>query len=254
VQPAVSVTDSRREVYLDRELVGVYSTYSWYAGLNAGVNFGTSSRLRLELKWGELDAEPETQDEGVDLPVYTDVDIGSLAGVYEIDTLDNHNVPHRGTRLTARWHSSLEALGADDEYDKVSLVYTTAHTFRDRHTLLLGLSGGVSPDENVPYYDQFMLGGLFKMSGLADKQLTGQNLALGELLYYLRLGKGLYVGCGVETGNTWNDRDEATFGDLLWGGDVFVVYDSILGPIYAVYAYTEGEDSGRFRFALGKNF
>ena len=207
-----------------------------------------------ELRLGKLDAEPQSGEEMSGLPIYDNVGLGSVAGVYEIDTFDNHNVPHRGTRLTARWHSSLEALGADDEYDKVSLLYTTARTFRDRHTLLLGLSGGVSPDENVPYYDQFMLGGLFKMSGLADKQLLGQNMAFGELLYYLRLGKSLYVGCGVETGNTWDNRDEAAFGDLLWGGDVFAVYDSILGPIYAVYAYTEGEDSGRFRFALGKNF
>jgi NTE family protein len=254
VQPGVSVTDSRRDVYLDRDLVGVYSTFSWYAGLRAGRNFGTSSQLRLELKLGKLDAEPDSQDEGVDLPVYNDVDRGTLAAVYEIDTFDNHNVPHRGTRLIASWYSSLEALGADDQYDRVSLAYTTARTFRERHTLVATLRGGLTLDEDAPYYDQFTLGGLFKMSGLADHQLVGQNTAFGGLLYYARLGKSVYVGCGLETGNTWNDRSEARFSDLLWGGDVFVAVDTVVGPIYLAYAYTEGEDNGRLRFSLGKNF
>jgi NTE family protein len=254
VQPGVVVADSRRDVYDESEMVGVYSTFAWYAGLNAGMNFGTSSRLRLELKVGELDAEPERQDDETALPEYQNVDRGSLAAVYEVDTYDNHNFPKRGRRLNATWYSSLAALGADDEYDKFSLSFATARTFRDRHTLLLALSGGVTPDENAPYYDEFTLGGLFRMSGLADHQLVGQNAAFGELLYFQRLNKFAYLGCGVETGSVWDDRDEAEFSDLRWGGNLFVGIDTILGPIYLVYAYTEGEDKGRFRFALGKNF
>ena len=254
VVPGVAVIDSRRDVYVESELVGVYSTFSWNAGLRAGVNFGTSSRFYLEWKRGNLDAEPESEDMGVDLPVFSNVGLGSAAAVYEVDTFDNHNFPHRGTRFLADWHSSLEALGADDEYDKISVAYRVANTFKDRHTLLLGLSGGVTLDEDAPYYDQFMLGGLFKMSGLSDNQLVGQNAANGSLLYYLRLSKSIYVGCGIEAGNVWVDRDDAKFGDLLWGGDVFVGLDTIVGPIYLVYAYTEDEDDGRLRFALGKNF
>jgi len=252
VEPVLYVGDARRDVYVEDDLAGVYSTFSAYGGLTAGVNFGTSSQLRLELKRGVLDAEPEDKD--ADMPVFDNVDRGSLAAVYEIDTFDNHNFPRRGTRLAASWYSSSDALGADDEYDKISVAYRVANTFKDRHTLLLGLSGGVTLDEDAPYYDQFMLGGLFKMSGLSDNQLVGQNAANGSLLYYLRLSKSIYVGCGIEAGNVWVDRDDAKFGDLLWGGDVFVGLDTIVGPIYLVYAYTEDEDDGRLRFALGKNF
>lgn len=111
----------------------------------------------------------------------------------------------------------------------------------------------MTADENAPYYDQFMLGGTFKMSGLSDNQLVGQNMASAALLYYKKLDIGMYVGCGVETGNVWNDRSDAKFDDLLWG-DVFVGFDTIMGPIYLVYAFTEGESSGRVRFSLGKNF
>jgi NTE family protein len=254
VEPLLYVGDSRRDVFVENELVGVYSTFSGYGSLKAGVNFGTSSQARLELKRGVLDAEPESQDPGLNLPVFNNVAIGSLAAVYEIDTFDNHNVPHRGTRLLAKWNSSLEALGADDAYDKITVAYRSARTFGGKHTLLLGLSGGVTVDEDAPYYDEFMLGGLFKMSGLSDNQLVGQNAANASLLYYARLSKSFYAGCGVETGNVWQDRSEAKFGDLRWGGDVFVAVDTMIGPIYLVYAYTDGENTGRLRFSLGKNF
>jgi NTE family protein len=99
-----------------------------------------------------------------------------------------------------------------------------------------------------------MLGGLFKMTGLADSQLVGQNALNGSLLYYRKLGGSLYAGCAVETGGVWNDRSEAELGDMLWGGTVYAALDTILGPIYFAYGYTEGEGSGRLRFSLGKNF
>ncbi len=125
---------------------------------------------------------------------------------------------------------------------------------RGRHTLLLGLSGGITLDEDAPYFDQFQLGGLFKLSGLADAQLVGQNMALGELLYYMSLSKSLHVGVGLETGSTWNDRSEAEFGDLRWGGVAFAALETIIGPVYVAYGFTEGEGSGRVRFSLGKTF
>jgi NTE family protein len=204
---------------------------------------------------GEGDAKPQSQSEGVDMPVYNNSDRDTLSAIYEIDTFDNHNFPLRGTRLKAIWQSSLEALGADFAYDKASLSYRKATTFTGgRHTLLIGLAGGITLDEDAPYYDQFSLGGLFMLSGLADAQLVGQNMASGELLYYTNLSKSLHVGCGLETGTTWNDRSEAQFDDLHWGGVVFAGLQTILGPVYLAYGYTEGEGSGRLRFALGKNF
>jgi NTE family protein len=254
VEPVLYVGDARRDVYIEDDLAGVYSTFSAYLGLDAGVNFGTSSQLRLEFRRGYLDAEPESQDEGLDLPVFNDIDRATAAAIYEIDTFDNHNFPRRGTRLLAKWYSSLEALGAEDDYDKVSVAYRGAQTFGDRHTLLFGLSGGATLDEDAPYYDEFMLGGLFKMSGLSDNQLVGQNAANGLLLYYVRLTKSFYAGCGVETGAVWDDRDDAKFSDLIWGGDAFVAFNTIIGPIYVVYALAENPGSSQVRFSLGKNF
>ena len=254
VEPSLTWKDTRRDVYLDSDLVGVYSTSYWNIGLMAGKNFGTSSRLGLNLNMGEGDAKPDSQNEGVQMPVFNNTDRDTLTAGYEIDTFDNHNIPHRGTRLTASWQSSLAFLGADYAYNKAYVSYRKAETFGGRHTLFLGLAGGITLDEDAPYYDQFQLGGLFKLSGLSDAQMVGQNMALGELLYYTNLTKSVHVGCGLETGNTWNDRSEAKFSDLHWGGVVFAGLDTVIGPVYIAYGFTEGQDSGRLRFSLGKTF
>ena len=180
MEPSLTWKDNRRDVYLDGDLVGIYSTSYWNLGLTAGKNFGTSSQLRLALSMGQGDAKPDSQNEGLELPVYNNTDRDTVTAAYEIDTFDNHNMPHRGTRLKAAWQSSLEGLGADFVYDKASLSYTKASTFAGDHTLLFGLAGGITLDEDAPYFDQFQLGGLFKLSGLADQQLIGQNMVLGR--------------------------------------------------------------------------
>jgi NTE family protein len=254
VEPSLTLKDNRRDVYFEGDLVGVYSTSYWNVGIKTGMNFGTSSQLRAELNLGQGDAKPDSQNEGLELPVYNNTDRTTVTAAYEIDTFDNHNMPHQGTRLKAIWQSSLEALGADYAYDKASLSYTKATTFAGRHTIIAGLSGGITLDEDAPYFDQFQLGGLFKLSGLADQQLIGQNVVSGELLYYTNLSKSLHVGCGLETGSIWNDRSEAEFDDLLWGGVVFAGLETFMGPVYLAYGFTEGENTGRLRFALGKNF
>ena len=83
------------------------------------------------------------------MPVYDNVDRTTLGAVYEIDTFDNHNMPHRGTRLTASWTSSLGFLGADYEYDKAFLKYAKATTFAGRHTVLR-VSPAASPSTRTP--------------------------------------------------------------------------------------------------------
>ena len=150
VEPSLTWKDTRRDVYIEGDLVGVYSTSYWNVGLKTGKNFGTSSQLRAELNMGQGDAKPDSQNEGVEMPVYNNVDRDTLAAVYEIDTFDNHNMPHRGTRLKASWQSSLEVLGADYEYDKASLSYTKATHLRRASHAARWASPAASPSTRTP--------------------------------------------------------------------------------------------------------
>ena len=60
----------------------------------------------------------------------------------------------------------------------------------------------------MPYYDQFTLGGFQELSGYANEQFRGNQVAFGGLIYYRQLatltpplGRGIYLGGSLEVGS-----------------------------------------------------
>ena len=107
----------------------------------------------------------------------------------------------------------------------------------------------------------FSLGGLFNLSGLAADQIIGQHAAIGRLLYYRRIGEPttpglgipIYVGGSLEAGNVWDDTDDVSVANTLTAGSVFVVLDTVLGPVYLAYGVAEGGHRSAYLF-LGQTF
>ena len=122
------------------------------------------------------------------------------------------------------------------------------------------LNFGTDLGSEIPFYDEFRLGGFFRLSGLETDQLQGDVSGHAALGYYWQiaelpslLGSGVYVGGGLEAGNAWADIGDAEFGDLLGAGVVFLGAETILGPFYLGYGLAEGgQDS--FYLRLGRVF
>ena len=110
---------------------------------------------------------------------------------------------------------------------------------RGRHTLFAGLDGGVSPDEDLPVYDLFRLGGLFSLSGFESGQLRGDNFGVVRLGYYFQLSRILYVGGYGEAARVSTEPEEL-FDDPVLTGTGLVVVDSALGPLYLGFGVAEG--------------
>jgi NTE family protein len=129
-----------------------------------------------------------------------------------------------------------------------------------KSTVFASLSFDSHLGSEIPFYDQFRLGGFFKLSGLETNQLQGNVSGHAALGYYWQitelpslLGSGVYVGGALEAGNAWADIDDAEFGELLGAGVVFLGAETILGPVYLGYGRAEGgEDS--FYLRLGRVF
>ncbi len=86
---------------------------------------------------------------------------------------------------------------------------------------------------NIPFYDDFQLGGLFRLSGRPFGQLRGNSYALATALLYYRLSshggaivKNLSVGVSIEGGNTWQDQQPTTFSGFKSAGSVYVIADT----------------------------
>ncbi|MDH3409592.1 MAG: hypothetical protein OEN51_09535, partial [Gammaproteobacteria bacterium] len=105
------------------------------------------------------------------------------------------------------------------------------------------------------------LGGLFSLSGYGRDELQGDHRAMARLLYYRRLGDRampmvgtpIYVGASIEVGNVWQERADARFRNALAAGSVFVVFDTVLGPLYLAYGAAEGDRQSAYLF-LGQTF
>ena len=215
--------------------------------LRVGADLGTTLsgfELRAGPYFGRTD---NTLDTGsVSLPEGGNTDSGVSARLL-YDTLDSAAAPRSGLRFTVDSMTPLKALGSDVEYTRTLLTATSATSFGP-HTVAGTLRAGTSFGSDMPYYDQFPLGGFFRLSGYANEQFRANDMAFAGLAYYRQvaslpppLGRGLYLGASLEAGwmSSGEVRNPVTFRSLVlnpedtrYGGSVFFGSDTWIGPAY----------------------
>ncbi len=240
VAPYVELGTEPLSAYVDGNRVARYDISRNRLGVDLGTAFGTDAELRGGLYYGATGFELDTGD--ASLPEGTNTDAGARAR-FVYDTLDSGYAPRHGFRLVADYRHPLEALGGERLYRRLSLQAQAARSWGD-DTLVGMLQAGTGFGDDMPYYEQFTLGGFLKLSGYANEQFRGNQLAQASLVYYRRLtsltpplGRGIYVGGSLEYGRLW-DVARLRDGSLTspekdrFGGSVFVAADSWLGPLY----------------------
>ena len=228
-------------------------------GLSVGVGrlFGNWGELRLTLARSFADedvriGDPELGGASGDVTNFT---LG-----FGYDTIDRIAIPRFGTNLQVYWLGLREGFGADMTADIGQLVFLKPQTW-GKNTLLHWWDLGTVSDSGDMTLDAFRLGGLFNLSGYAPEELRGDHRVMGRLMYYRRLGErpisildtSVYVGASVEIGNVWQKRDDIRFNNTLSAGSVFVVFDTMLGPLYLAYGAAEGDRRSAYLF-LGQTF
>ncbi|MGD9874137.1 MAG: patatin-like phospholipase family protein [Kiritimatiellia bacterium] len=252
--PATEYSSSMMDVYDGDRKAGEYDVEEFYGALNGGVQIGKYGQIQLGMVAGRAsvdvgDSELENLDQ----------DVGGWTGHIILDRRDSDIFAREGFLVMLRGFSGDEALGHEDSYEKISWLSQHYLTWRS-HTVFAHLELGTSLDSELPIYDEFALGGLYSMSGYADGQLRGQYMGVGRIGYMYRisqlppdLGKGVYIGVWSEAGNVWQQEEDVSADDLLYGGTVGVGADTFLGPLYFAYGRSEqGRD--RLYFSLGSNF
>jgi NTE family protein len=243
------------EVFDDDEQVAVYERKRSRVGGDLGFVLGRHGELRLGLVSGLGEAEVAVG--ASELPEF-DADLGAFRVRLGLDRLDSPNIPTKGYWTSLDFTASQTWLGADDEYERLSLR-TTHFWSRGRQVWNLAFLGGSSLGSPTPAYDQFTLGGLFSLNGLQENQLRGRYAGRisGRMLYRLGqlpnlVGRGVYAGGMVDTGQAWQ-RGSEIFEDLVWSGSALFAVDTFMGPFFLVYAIAStGQD--QFYVTLGKNF
>lgn len=188
------------------------------------------------------------------------LDINILSVTFAVDTLDNIAIPRSGSSFSLNWSEAREDLGSDLSFDIAALFFLKPQTWGD-NTILHWWDLASTVEDETGNLQPFSLGGLFNLSGYRTDELAGRHLGIGRLFYYHRLGgkpltgidSPIYLGASIEAGNVWQSSDDVRLNDTLLAGSVFVMIDSILGPLYVAYGWAEGNQQSAYLF-LGQTF
>ena len=248
VAPSLEFTRDKDERFLPGGSLEVVESDTAWAGLDVGVQLRNWAEIRVGARRGTFDGEVSTLSAFPDF----DIDLGGWKVKATLDQLDNVFFPRRGSFVEIDGFFSRDHLGSDFDYDKVSI--RTWNAWGGRHdTVVGGLEYGTDLGSDIPFYDEFELGGFLNLSGLTRGELQGDVKALATLGYYRQvselgaLGRGFYVGAFAQAGDVWTDVEEIELGDMAYSGTIFAGLDTMLAPVYVGWGLAEG---GRDEFYL----
>jgi len=251
VAPYLHIEQSPFSVFDGSQRIARYDLTRKAVGLDLG---STLFDERAELRFGALFGNAQTNlDTGMTSLPETNYNESALRAKFQWDTLDSRYVPRSGTHLALTLFSPQSALGADRSYNRLSLTWAGAKSF-GKNTLVGRARLGSSLGSDMPFYDQFTLGGFQELSGYANEQFRGNEVAFGELIYYRQiaaltppLGRGIYLGGSLELGSIRDSLEFLPEPETRFGSSLFLGADTWLGPVYFGLGINgEGDSTGYF--------
>ena len=255
--PWLDVNQNRINYYIGEDWFGQYKVNTYRGGLDLGVQ-GRLGEVRLGFfqGWLKTDAQFGILSVGSGVVPQYSLRQGGWMGKLVIDQLDSASFPSKGFLLSGTGFTTDPAYGAEDNYTKTELFFQKPFSI-DRHTLTFTFDWGGSPENRIPVYDLFQVGGFLRFSGYEIEQLVGQSYTLGRAVYTYKfadlppaLGRGVYLGGSLEIGEVDNRFDPTTADGTLYCGSVFFAADTILGPFYLAYGRA-ADSSDAFYVMLG---
>ena len=246
INPQLRYQRKAFKLYQNNDAISQYLLSTSEAGVGFGRNFGEWGRIEIG-GITSLIANRVMIGNDEFLPEANYHDTQSYVS-FQVDTLDNSYFPHKGTRARIQYNTHGKILGSDTSFSQGEIALGFAFS-KKKHNLLLSGAGGTtfSGEPILNYY--FKLGGLFRLSGLAENQLAGAHYSLFRGLYYYQLTQTrlipnypfpLYIGASLEAGNVWPRQKSLFRQSFRESSSIFLGTDTILGPIYLGYGVSEG--------------
>jgi NTE family protein len=241
---------SERNRFVGERLVGEYWRRQADAGFDLGVNFGRRAQLRVGVDTARVEETLRVGDPSLPEAMGTQR-FASARLVY--DGQDSPVVPSRGVYAGAsarRFFSAPTITGPPAVVDAIQnpQEFWQAEFFR--------AAAGTSFDAQ-PYFNDFSLGGPFRMSAYLNDELRGAHFALAGAGYMRQLprlpswiGGHAYAAVWVEGGSAFQSRSAVTWHQDIAAG---LIIDSMIGPVFVGASVGPGGRS-RVYFALGPLF
>ncbi len=254
--PMIEVGQQLREIYIDQHPIADFEINHIGAGIDVGLNLKRFAEFRIGIIREEICTDIEAGTAPVDEVTKSRA---AFTAQVEHDYLDDPDFPTSGGSAKFRYLDANKKLGGDDDYQKLRGDFAQFATISS-NTMFLTLSGGSSMDTDLPFEDQFVLGGMHSFSGWKEDQKSGEFFGTARLGYYRPVLEGavffsptLYVGGWFEVGNIWESVDDVTFSDLRVGGSLMIGAKTSMGPIQISYGRSD-DGYGSFYLSVGHQF
>ena len=257
VNPRLSYGRSNQGLFDAGNQIAQFRSEESEVSLGVGRQFGNWGEARLALARTFADQNVRIGDPALGSG---SGDVSSFRLSLSYDTIDRFAIPRFGTFAQVTWGGLREGYGADVTADIGQLTFLKPQTWGKNTVLHWWDFGSVSQSGEMPL-NAFELGGFFNLSGYARDELQGDHRAIGRLLYFRQLrdralptiGMPIYLGASIEVGNVWDERADASLRNSLAAGSLFVVFDTVIGPLYLAYGAAEGDRRSAYLF-LGQTF
>lgn len=246
-----------------------------------GMNIGSTAQLEagISLKKVEPSLDLFLVNAAAGSAVFETVSkkqkLTQLYAVLRVDSLDNPFFPKKGYKAALAYSENIKKLGSSASFSQLYGEITGSFSYakgtfvpklKAGKTLNAGGlnvkdDAGNSSVQDIDAY--YHLGGLFNISGRPTYNKTGDELLFGSLNYRYSIISNpflssitseAYLGCSIEGGKTWyRSKESFNSRDFLFGSSVYLAIDTILGPFYLAYGYSDTKHQTVY-FSLGKSY
>jgi len=255
VQPILSSEEDLEDLYLERERIARYELRERYGQVDFGVNFGTTTQLRLGMRNGWHEASLDT---GVPaLPQLERTEDTSYQFRLFFDTRNSVALPTHGAFLTSRYVDSDDALGGEFDYSLIEAFYAQAFSVRNGNSLNIMVGGADTLSGELPVTQLFTLGGIRTFPGLRPGEFRGSSYWSVGARYAWRLvelsplsGQALYAGIRAQVAEM-RKRFDGVEPEILYGLSGSVGGSTPVGPFLFSLGYVDGGE-WRVQFTIGR--
>ncbi len=257
VAPSVEYRRGTQRIWFEGTAFAEYEFRTVDARLAAGRVLGKWGELRVSAFTSDVRGQPLIGD-----PAFETASERRGGGIlsFRIDTEDSVVFPRSGIDVDTFYTVSSDTLGAETAFERVWGSASYAHSFGE-YTLVPYLEYGENLEPAESFFDLFFIGGFGRLSGLGQRELFGERVALARVVGYRRLWSldlagmnvGLYAGGSLEAGNVYFEGEPLTWDSLQSAWSVFVGADTFIGPVFIAYGHSEG-GRDRVYFSIGHMF
>jgi NTE family protein len=256
VEPGLRLRRSVEDFFDGEDPVARYQLSEALGTLELGRVFGNVAELRVGLVSGTQSAERDIAPS--DFVRSESEHYGGWTAAANFDSRDRVALPTRGWFGRVRYFSADDRLGSEAvaDYERLEgLVSRTITVWND--VLAFTLMGGTSFGDEMPPYDQFVLGGPNSFPGLSLGALRGEQYWTGQASYLHKVadisalfGQALYIGAQATAGEM-RERFDLRGPQKIYSGALLLGGRTPLGPLTLSFALTS-TDEWQIVFGLGR--